>query len=242
MKEVLEFFKKSGKTKKGRGIMAFIIFGVFVVVIMILARVGTHQSLEDQLEGIRNANNKDNGVDISDLLRLNFSYEYTINHDNNIYKLKGKMDSSSEEGTFSYGKKEEKYYRNEDGLYKYVNLKWIDVLNISSYDKYFDIRNVDKLIEKASYDSNTSYKDGRSEYNLLISVNTINDIINNKTTDFSDDPCSINIMYDNKGKVDYIKFDYTNYCKLMNSCKNNFNITLDYDDIDNIKSIDNPLD
>ena len=241
MKEVLEFLKKSFKTKKGRGIMAFIIFGLFVVILMIVARTGTYEPLSEQLENLRNANNKDNGVDISDLLRLNFSYEYTINHDNNIYKLKGKMDSSSEEGTFSYNAKEEKYYRNEDGLYKLVNLKWIDVSKISNYDYYYDIRNVDKLIEKASYDNNTNYKDGRVEYNLLISVNTINEIINKKTTDFSDNPCLINIMYDKNNKVDYIKFDFNNYCKLMNSCKSNFNITLDYDDIDNIKSIDNPL-
>ena len=62
MKEVKDFIKKTSKTDRGKGIWFFVAFGFLLLILMIISRTTTHYPLEDQLNGIRNANNKKNGA------------------------------------------------------------------------------------------------------------------------------------------------------------------------------------
>ena len=240
MKETIEFFKKTSKSNKGKAAIFFGAFALLIVILMIVSRVSTHYPLEQQLEDLRNANNKDSGVNIADLLKLNFSYEYVINIDDNTYKINGKINESNEEFTCNYGNINNKFYRNKDGLYRYDNLKWIKSNECDSFYKFYNIRYVNNLLDDAYLDHRTTYNDGREEFFLLLSVNSINKIIDDKTTDISDNPSTINVLY-GEGVIKSINFDLTNYCLSNKLCKKQLKINLNYNEIGEVAKIDNPL-
>lgn len=244
MKEVIDFIKKNSKSKRGKAIWFFVGFAFLLLILMIIARTSAHYPLEKQLEDIRNANNKENGANIADLLKLNYQYTYTINHDNNILKITGKMTESAEEFSCINGKTTTKYFRNDSGLYQYSsNSLWIkDSNECSKFYKFYNLAYINDLLEEATLDHNTSYKDGKVEIYLLISVNTINKILDNKTTDYSDEPSTIMISYDENGVINGISYDLSNYCKTMKLCKKNLLIDLKFTDIGKVEKIDNPIE
>ncbi len=240
MKELIDFFKKTTKEDKGKAIWFFVAFAFLLLILMIVAHTSTHYPLTKQLDDIRNANSKNNGVDISDLYQMKYKYKYTINHDGIITTINGRINESSEEFNCRYNNITSKYYRNQDDLYRYDNLKWIESDECSKFYKFYNLGYINKLLDEATLDHKTDYRDGRSELSLLLSVNNINKIIDDKVTDFSDNPCTISVISD-KEVLSSISYDLTNYCKIMKLCKKNLNIELTYSNIGDSTRIDNPL-
>lgn len=242
MKDVINFFKKTSKTDRGKGIWFFVAFAFLLLILMVISRTTTHYPLEDQLNDIRNANNKKNGANIVDLFKLNYAYSYDIILDNNVTNINGKINETAEEFTCKNGNKINKFYRNKDGLYRLDNLKWVESNECSKFYKFYNLAYIDKMLEEATLDHNTSYKDGRVELSLLISINNINKIISDKTTDFSDDPSTITVSYDKEGTISGISYDLSSYCTNMKLCKKELKINLKYYDIGEVAKIDNPLE
>ena len=172
---------------------------------------------------------------------FDYAYNYGVIHDNTVIKINGKINEDREEFTCSNGKITNKYFRNKDGLFKYENLKWIESDECSKFYKFYNLAYIDKILEEATLDHNITYNDGRVELFLLISINNINKIIDDKTTDYSDDPVKISISYDEAGVISTISYDLSSYCTTMKLCKKNLNIHLKYYDIGKVEKIDNPL-
>ncbi len=248
MKEEKVFFKKKKDDDKKetentqeKAVWFLVAFAFFLLALMILARTGEHKPITNQLEKIRNANKNSNGISINELLKGVFSYQYVINVDDNIYTINGSMDDDREEFTCTNGKKTDRYYRNMDGLYRLNNKKWVKSKECTNYHKFYNLVYIYALLESASLDHTSDIKGGGEEFNLSISVNTLNQLIHNKKTDFSDNPSTIKVTTDEDGIVRIIDYDLSNYCVLNKTCKKKLRINLQYGNIGDVEEIEDPL-
>ena len=60
--------------------------------------------------------------------------------------------------------------------------------------------------------------------------------------DIADDPNEIVVQVDENDLVKKFEFKLNNYCKAINACISELNITLEYDEYGEIKEITSPLD
>jgi hypothetical protein len=128
-----------------------------------------------------------------------------------------------------------------DGLYRLNNKKWVKSKECTNYHKFYNLVYIYALLESASLDHTSDIKGGGEEFNLSISVNTLNQIIHNKKTDFSDNPSTIKVTTDEDGIVRIIDYDLSNYCVLNKTCKKKLRINLQYGNIGDVEEIEDPL-
>ena len=93
----------------------------------------------------------------------------------------------------------------------------------------------------ASLESKTTYEDGRSSINMLISTNTLNQKLNNIDSDFFEEPNKITLIANKNNEIDEINYDLSSYCTLNKLCQNSLKITLNYEMYGEIKNIENPV-
>ncbi len=249
MKEVKDFLKKKkdnedqNETENSQrtAVWFLVAFAFFLLGLMIIARTGEHKPINNQLEKIRNANKNSNGISINELLRGVFSYQYVINVDDKIYTINGSMDDDKEKFTCTIGKKTDNYFRNMDGLYRLNNKKWVKSKECTNYHKFYNLVYIYALLESASLDHTSNIKGGGTETYLLISVNTINELIHNKETDFNDNPSTIKVTTDEGDVVRMIDYDLSSYCVLNKTCKKKLRINLQYGNIGDVDEIEDPL-
>ena len=80
-----------------------------------------------------------------------------------------------------------------------------------------------------------------SSYDLSITSDTINKIIDNKDTDTEEVPNKIIVYADENGEIYKISYNLDSYCKIIEGCQNTLKIDLEYSNVGNVKEIKNPI-
>lgn len=235
MKNFVDYIKEIRKTDRGRAILFFIIFFFFFLFLGIYARAnGTHPAEENVND------NYSHDVSIDELLDNNFSYVYEVEVDDKVYTINGKINENVEEFDFSDGNSSVKYYRSGENYYVNNNDVWEKGNVPLEVSKFFKTKKLNTIIKKASYDSRTEYKSGKIKYSLFVSSNTVNKILDDKDTDFDDDPNEINISVKDNA-IDEVSLNLDSYGLNNSISSKNLSITMKYSDIGKVGVIKNPL-
>ena len=218
MKKFIEFMKELRKNPYGRGVFFFGFYLIFFIFIFILLKMGSSTNSLNNIE----KNNKKN-INIENILDKKYSFTYKINLDNKLYLYDGKKDDNS--FTFTYN---DKSYMKDNEIYYVKNEDWQVVDNPIKFNNFLDENIINALLDSSTYEAKTTYNSGKKVYSYLISSNTINKIIDNKDTDFSDEPNRIKVSIEKV--VNEIDIDLNSYCKVNNLCENNLHINISYDE------------
>lgn len=234
MKGFFEKIKELNKTAKGKAFLFFAFYCVFFLIVILISRfsTGTPLNREDDYEPGRDKVS----FNIDNILANNYIYAYTVTLDGVKSEYYGQKYDNRE--LFEFNKKQ--YYRDGNNFYV-KNSLWDKVSNPYLFSEFFDITNISKLMEVATYQSKTSYEDGKKAYNFLISSNTINQMLKNLDSDFLEVPNEITLGVDDSNSVNKIEFDLNSYCTLNKLCKNSLNIKVEYDMFGEVTKIDNPV-
>ncbi len=232
MKNFIKNIKEIKEKPHGKSILFFGFYLIFFLVIICVARLGGRNSTKvtDYEKG------NPLTFHIGAVLQNNYSFDYQIYVDDQVYSYQGKR--KDKESSFSFQGKE--YYCNEDH-YFVKEETWIKSDNPYLYPSFLDIEKFSSLIQASTYVSKTSYESGKMTYNMLLSTNTINAMIHQVNSDFMEEPNQIIISTDENKNVNEIKFILDSYCTLNQYCQKTLKITIHYDDFGSIKEIENPI-
>ena len=225
MKELL---KEIQNNPKGKAILFFIFYAFFFLIIVCVL------FFEKRDYAIASDYERGNATIYSSksLLEDNYSFTYSITLDDKVYYYEGIKKDNYE--SFQYLGKN--YYRVGNDFYV-EDGTWFKCENPYLYSEFLDIKNIDKLINVASYLSKTSYESGKMTYNYLLSTNTINKELYNIESDFLEEPIST----DEEKHINQVLFLLDSYCFLNKSCVKNLKIDIQFDQIGKIEKIDNPI-
>jgi len=236
MKKGIEIIKELRKTSKGKAILFFGGYLIFFIVVVLFVKFSSRSTTmpSDYEKG-----NSSRGSDISidKLVANNYLFSYKINLDGVEYLYNGKRYKDKE--LFQYNN--ETYYKQDDNYFKKNGELWVKTENPYKFNLFLDSSKIISIIEMSSLESKTTYEDGRSSMNLLISTNTINQKFNNIDSDYLEEPNKITLIANKSSDIDEVTYDLSSYCKLNNFCQSNLKITLNYEMYGEIKKIDNPV-
>jgi len=236
MSKVINYIKELRKTEKGRATLFFVFFFFFFLFLAIWARIPGNVDVEKDIN-----NNYSHDISIDKLLDNNFSYVYTVEVDRQKYIIDGKINENVEKFNFSDQNSNVSYYRSGENYYINNNVIWEKGNVPLELSKFFNTKKLNELIKKSTLDSKTEYINGNTSYNFLISTNIINDIVDDKDTDFDDIPNSISVYFDKNSVVNKIVLELNSYVLYNKMNISNLTITLEYSDIGKIGVINNPL-
>ncbi len=223
MKKYIEYFKELKKKPYGKAVFFFGFYIIFFIIIALLARVnGTHPIRESDFE-------KGNSKTISamSLEKLNYSFDYEIVLDGNSDKF-----NIRKENDYKYKYNEKDYYQSE--LKTFVkDDTWVPIDSPIKFNKLMEYKIIGAVIKSSYIESKTTYDNGNVTYNLLISTNTLNKLLDNKDTDFSEVPNKITVTMDKYNCITDIKYNLDSYCKNNNMCSDNLSINVTYSDFNN---------
>lgn len=211
MKKIIKFIKELRKKPYGKAVIFFSIYFIIFVGIIIFIKTIPNSS--------NNPNNKKKNN--KNLIAEKYAFNYNVTLDGVNYNYDGNKDKDSL--TFNYNgekytKNGEKYYKNDDSS----NI----VDSPMKFEKFFIEDYVAKVLESAYFESQTTYENKTALYNFLISTNTINSILDNNNTDFSENPNRIIItINENSYKIEY---QLDSYCKLNKLCNDSLKISTNY--------------
>lgn len=209
MKKLIEFIKELRKKPYGKGVIFFGVYLIFFIVVFSMLSLGDNK-------------NSDESKNKSFFEKYNYSFEYKVVLDNNTYTYVG----SKEAKVFKYNYNGKEYYNR--GYKSYIKEEsWKEVENPIKFNKFFDEEIVENIINSSYTDYRTTYGSGDTEYNLLVSSNTLNKIIEEKDTDYEEVPNKIKINISKDKLIKDINYNLDNYCKMNNIC-NSLNITVNY--------------
>jgi hypothetical protein len=235
MKKIFETIKELNKTPRGKAILFFGFYLIFFIFIIIFVRVGSRNST-GSYEYEKGNGTSNYNFDISGIANSNYKFTYTITVDGVASVYSGEKYEDTELITYNNNN----YYRNGDN-YFINNTLWIKSDNPYIYSDFLEYDNISNLLVAASYESKTSYDSGKEIYNFLISTNTINQLLNNINSDFSEEPNRITISSDEDKNINEIIYYLDSYCTLNKLCNNSLKIDLVYDDFGNVEEIENPI-
>ena len=176
---------------------AVLFFGFYLIFFVALAIFFRVVDTEE-VEEVKKEENK---VNIEEVLNNDYTFTYEVNLDEKISVYTGK-------------KKNNKIIFNEED-------------NTILFPEFFDEKNIDLLINNSYYESQTTYESGKITYNLLLSSNTINKLINKIETDIEEEANQINISKDNDDTIS-INLKLDSYCISNNSCLKGLLIKITY--------------
>lgn len=241
------FFKKMKEDKVYSAKVQFIGWGVFILLIIIFLNFGSMASVGNNMVGNNIgdniiSDNEDEDEDESILNKISNNYEYEVNITgirNEIENINYVYYGKSYDNNIEINKKVDdvlnKYYEI-DGYYyiKNENNEFGLINNNIIYDlideKYIELDDILKLLERASLDHVLNSSDGEKEsvYNLLVR----DVVISNK----SDDVVVIKVKeYDDKLSI---SIDYTNLFKVLDDTFNKCEINYLYTNINNVEEFD----
>ena len=113
--------------------------------------------------------------------------------------------------------------------------------NPNNFYKFTNIDYVDKIVKNSSFTNKTDYESGKVIYNFLISTNTINELLDGNVTDYDDIPSEVEVIFKADNSIDHVNYKFSNYCRTIGLCTNNFDVKLEYNDIGKIEGIKNPI-
>lgn len=234
MKKWLEKIKEIKEQKNCKAILFFGFYMIFFLVLILTIKFSEKRPLpsaDEYEKGSKYTFYLDN------IAGNNYHYVYTITQDGVKYEYDGVK--YNEQELFKFNLKD--YYRNDDNFF-INNGIWLKNESPYVYDKFLDINNVAQIIEAATYDSKTSYDNGREIYNFLISSNTLNQKLDNIDSDYFEEPNEIVVSTDKDKYVEEIIFNLDSYCTMNKFCQNSLEIKLAYDRFEEIEEIKNPVE
>ncbi len=234
MKKFLNKIKEISEMKNGKAILFFGFYFIFFLILILFLKFSEKNPLSSAEKYEKG--NKGYIFYMNKILDKNFKYVFTISLDGIKYTYVGQKNDNKE--LFNYNGKE--YYRSENDFFRNDNI-WLKTENPFIFKEFLDISIISKIIEKSSYESKTSFENGKQSYNLLISSNTLNKLLNNVDSDFLEEPNKINISTLEDKNVNNIEFNLDSYCYLNNLCKNSLVIKLEYFDFGGISEIVSPI-
>lgn len=220
MKKVVEFLKELKKKPYGKAVFFFGFYLIFFIVLAILVRLGGHVNIDTN----NVLNNKTSIVDMNSLTNNDYSYKYEVKIDNNTYTYTG----TKKNNRFDYKYNDKDYY--QENLITYVKeSEWVSIESPIKYNMFLDESFIGNIIDSSYSESKTTYESGDITYNLLITSDTLNKLINKKNTDTAGEPNRISVSINSYKYVNEITYNLDNYCKLNNICTSNLNIKVKYD-------------
>lgn len=211
----IEKIKEMRKDKKGRAKLELMAYGIFFLILILFIRISSFTISSSSINNTITSNS------IIDRINNNYSYNIDINIDNSIYNYKGKVLGTNESLTKKINDIEEYYYVMNGKYYildnngNYILTNKADIYNIIDYN-YLDINNIKEYLTLGTKNNNT----------YTIKVSDI--ILNNNSTD------TITItIEDNK-----LIIDYTNILKIDKEDVNKAIVTITYDNVDKITSLE----
>ena len=133
-------------------------------------------------------------------------------------------------------------YFSSDDKYFINNSIWSKCDNPIMFYNFINPSKLTSILENSWNEANTSYEDGRHEYSLLISTNTLNKLLDSKNTDYDDVPNKIVVSTDSDKLANKITYNLDSYCKLNNLCDNSLSLEISYYRFGKIEGIDNPIE
>lgn len=232
MKDFIAFINEMKKTPKGKAILFFGLYAIFFIFVFLFIKLSSVElSYGDDYEKGSPYN-----FNIQSLLNKNFNYTYDIYVDGILYKYEGKRNNDSELFDFNGAN----YYKNSNN-YLVNNGTWIRSDNPIMFNEFTDISNIKDIISRSSYESMTTYDNGKTDFNFVISTNTINEIFYNSNTDFDEVPNKIIIGTDENRNVNNISFNLNSFCTNNKMCNYSLEIKLNYNNFGEVYSINSPL-
>lgn len=233
MKELFKNIKELSKTTKGKAILFFGFYFVFFIIIMIIARFGSRNYTKpsDYEKG------KSGTFYINDIVDKNYGFTYQVSLDNVKYTYTGTRNSNNT--LFDYNGNN---YFSSDDKYFINNSIWAKCDNPIRFYNFINPSKLTSILENSWNEANTSYEDGRHEYSLLISTNTLNKLLDSKNTDYDEIPNKIVVSTDSDKLANKITYNLDSYCKLNNLCDNSLSLEISYYRFGKIERIDNPIE
>ena len=233
MKELFKNIKELSKTTKGKAILFFGFYFVFFIIIMIIARFGSRNYTKpsDYEKG------KSGTFYINDIVDKNYGFTYQVSLDNVKYTYTGTRNSNNT--LFDYNGNN---YFSSDDKYFINNSIWSKCDNPIMFYNFINPSKLTSILENSWNEANTSYEDGRHEYSLLISTNTLNKLLDSKNTDYDEIPNKIVVSTDSDKLANKITYNLDSYCKLNNLCDNSLSLEISYYRFGKIERIDNPIE
>lgn len=233
MKELFKNIKELSKTTKGKAILFFGFYFVFFIIIMIIARFGSRNYTKpsDYEKG------KSGTFYMNDFVDKNYGFTYQVSLDNVKYTYTGTRNSNNT--LFDYNGNN---YFSSDDKYFINNSIWSKCDNPIMFYNFINPSKLTSILENSWNEANTSYEDGRHEYSLLISTNTLNKLLDSKNTDYDEIPNKIVVSTDSDKLANKITYNLDSYCKLNNLCDNSLSLEISYYRFGKIEGIDNPIE
>lgn len=234
MKKILEKIKELNSTAKGKAILFFAFYLIFFLIVVLVSRLGTRTPLAGS--GDYEPGNGNVTFYVDKILNNNYIYGYTVSLDGVKYEYYGQKYENTE--LFKFNNRQ--YYRTGNDFYV-KNTVWEKVPNPYLFAEFFDINQISKVMNVASYDSKISYEDGRRAYTFLLSSNSINQLLNNIDSDFYEEPNIVTLEVDDLKNVNKISLDLDSYCTLNKLCQKTLKVEIEYDMFGEVTKIDNPV-
>lgn len=234
MKKVIGIFKELKKTPRGKSILFFGGYLIFFVVLMVLVRVSGNNNYKSDSSIYNNREL----FSVNEIRDNNYKFTYNVKLDGVVYSYSGTRNNNRilfKFNNLDYYVDGNKYYVNNNGT-------WNSCDNPIMFNEFFYGENVKKILNRASNESTTKYEDGRREFNMLISTNTLNELFTGKITDFDEVPNKIVVGTTKELKANSINYNLDSYCILSKLCNTGLTIDVLYDDFGKIEVIDNPME
>lgn len=229
------FFKKISKLKKSENGISFLFFAFyflfFIVVILIILFGGSKNYMIKEYE-----KGSVTQFNTSLLLNKNFYFNYKIIIDGVVYDYYGKKLNDVE--SFKFNNND--YYRNNND-YFVNNGSWNECDNPYLFYELIDVDNMVNILGNSSFSSKDVGENGMINYRYLVSSNTINKLIYNIDSDFDEIPNDIDINVNNESGTVEIRYVYNSLCKLKSICNDSLIIETNYEMINSVKDITNPI-
>lgn len=169
-------------------------------------------------------------------LNKNYLFDYKVYLDNQLFDYYGKKDQDVE--LFKYNNYD--YYFNKSFYIKKDN--WEETDNPYKFYEFLNYDNYKTIIKNGYYEKREILNNGNTLWYYEISGNTLNKLLFKKNTDFEEEANEIIIELDDKNTTKKITMNLDSYCLKNELCEKSLKIELEFDMMDEIKEIDNPME
>ena len=227
MKKVKEIIQELNKTPRGKSILFFA--GYFIFFLFLILLLNTNGNVKSSIDTSRD--NKENlPFSLEVLKNNNFHFNYKITLDGVEYNYEG--DKCEEVRKYTY--LENEYLQENSKTYYYENEELKETTNPIVLLELVDEANLGKLLEASYHEAKTEYNSGKTTFWQLITADTINLIVYQKTTDIDSVPSRINVSTDENKEITGVSMVLDEYCKVSDICQNTLKIETTYTNIGKI--------
>lgn len=213
MKKYIEYFKELKKKPYGKSIIFFGFYLIFFIMIGLMFLFSGEKKITNT-----DNNNGDTYKNLFSSNQYSFTYKVVLDGINYMYSV-NKIDNSY---NFIYDNKEYKIVDNK------VYSNDIEVENPIMFSNFFNGQTVLNIVNNSYEESKTTYNDGSEVYNLLVSSNTLDKIMDNIDTDYEEIPNKIIMSLNSDKKLKELNYNLDSYCLLNKLCNSSLNIIISY--------------